>query len=227
MEKLKKKPSYSILNGQDFHYTVDTDYSYEYDCENEGCNSEGICRCGHIVDATVKNVDLSKIAKKLISRWMSIHTDITEYCIERILRISGIDNPCHWEVGTEWGYYGQEIKDVRILPNDVVDLQLEELFSLNDNNKILHVLKIEYGTILPKLKNRTWAVETISKEQLVYPQTDYLLKVKQQDISKYKNWKLPLGIVIPNGKKFSLIDGYHRCLASKGQSSIQVIVGRK
>ena len=50
----------------DFHYSgVEVNYDTRYSCEDYGCNQEGICRCGQIVDEQVTDVDLSYIVENV------------------------------------------------------------------------------------------------------------------------------------------------------------------
>ena len=50
-----------IRSKVNFQYIIDFDYNYEYSCEDSGCNSEGICRCGRIYEEKIKFVNINKL----------------------------------------------------------------------------------------------------------------------------------------------------------------------
>ena len=104
---------------KDFKYSVSYNYDTEYSCEESGCIEEGICRCGHITNTYLNNVDVSGVVAKIyseifdnsistkrhnaISSLWGISEEIEKYTIDRILRINKIWKPEFWEINvTGW-----------------------------------------------------------------------------------------------------------------------------
>jgi hypothetical protein len=225
------------IRGFNFKYCVEYDYDSYRNCENYGCNEEGICRCSTIENAHIVSVDVtnmvmsikdeyfdntkaSKRNSKINSVLGNITDDIDFYTIDRILRINGVWEPSNWDVQVCSGYYGQEIDDV-ILEDSVaskIEKQLEEAFDITDLTKrIEYLLILEYGYILPELKDCRYEVDTILRDKVIFGSEGQYRKVATEKLSHYsdKNYHSYRGIVIPKGDQYRLIDGYHRCFASE------------
>ena len=221
MKKVKKNKMFTIKD-YDFNYCgVHIDYDRIYNCENEGCYND-MCRCGRIEDAHVIDVNIANIVAQYKVK------GIDEYAVDRILRYNKIYIQNYWDVGVEGGYYGEEIKGVYL--NPIIASKIDEqvssvLFLKDDSLKIEELLRIEYGYLLDGLEGRTWTIEKINKNELIFGQDDYRKKLDKDAMAIYENYNLPRGIVIPKDDKYRLIDGYHRC--SAGKDNFKVIVGRK
>lgn len=229
-EKAEKKWS---LYDVSFRYSgVEYDYDSEYDCQENGCNDDCACRCGTIVNTRVTNVDLPRIAEEIIRDRLGYRVEIDPldtYCVERILRHHKAYEFGNYEVLTCGGYYGEEIDAVRLEKNEsTMELERSLISFFNPRKpckKIEFILDFEYDRVLPKLMGREWTIESIDRDRLDMGSRGQLKMVKNQDVSMYKGWKLPLGIAISSGKRYRLIDGYHRVEASKGDT-VLMVVGR-
>ena len=105
-----------MLKDITFQYNgVYVDYSNSYDCENYGCDDEGICRCGSIYDVCIESVDVSFIVKKIYDDFFEqgkvadrnnainevlygVGKDIDIYTIDRILRSYKIWENQNWDI---------------------------------------------------------------------------------------------------------------------------------
>lgn len=186
-------------------WIVDSEYSYSYDCEAYGCDS--ICRCSKIDHLKITKVDITG-TKDLFSDNKSLKkiSLLDWYCIDRLLRINKCYDVNLYEAHTVNGYYGEEIRDYDFSNKNILEKQITDLLSLNsDIDKIMFVLRNEYGYILPELELLTSA--NIQKVELnkITMNNGYMKKISQEyESSTIKD--LPIGILFDN----RLIDGYHR-----------------
>ena len=227
-----------MLKDITFQYSgVYVDYGYTYDCENYGCDEEGICRCGTINNEHIDSVDVSLIVKKIYDDFFAqgkaanrnnainevlygIGKDIDIYTIDRILRSYKIWENENWNIEVEGGYYGQEAGDVTIKESiaDKIDEELWTVFSLPTlKEKIEYLLKVEYGKVLPELSNCSYESITIDKDDVIFGVEKHLNKVMKKDLDFYsdKNYNGIRGIVVKSGDKWRIIDGYHRIFTTK------------
>jgi len=227
-----------MLKDIKFQYNgVYVDYSYTYDCENYGCDEEGICRCGSIKNECIESVDVSLIVKKIYDDFFEqgkaanrnnainevlygIGKDIDIYTIDRIIRSYKIWENDNWYIEVEGGYYGQEVNDVRIKESiaDKIEEELLIVFSLPSlKEKIEYLLKVEYGKILPELSNCNYESIVIDKDDVVFGVEKHLNKVMKKDLDFYsdKNYSGIRGIVVKSGDKWRIVDGYHRIFTTK------------
>jgi hypothetical protein len=215
-----------MLKTVDFYYGgVECDYSRIYDCENYGCESEGICRCGTIEDAVVNNIDFQRVNSEICKRYSA--ESITEvYCVERLIRIHELYSPEKWDVKIESGYYGQEIDGIFIIESvaNALEKDIDSLLKLRDGaQKFKYVLIQEYGYLLNGLQDKEDChIIEIDKKDIIL-QTEHYNKLDKNAVKSYEKHCLPLGIVVKKGDKFRLIDGYHRINSSKNDK-VEVIV---
>lgn len=66
--------------------------------------------------------------------------------------------------------------------------------------------------------------EKVHKDSLIFGAKDHYQKLDRERLAAYAKYPLPKGCVIPDGERFKVIDGYHRCAAAKG--TLSVFVGR-
>ena len=213
------------------------DYGYTYDCENYGCDEEGICRCGTINNEHIDSVDVSLIVKRIYDEFFEqgkaanrnnainevlygIGKDIDIYTIDRILRSYKIWENENWNIEVEGGYYGQEAGNVTIKESiaDKIDEELWTVFSLPSlKEKIEYLLKVEYGKILPELSNCNYESIVIDKDEVIFGVEKHLNKVMKKDLDFYadRNYSGIRGIVVKSGDKWRIVDGYHRIFTTK------------
>jgi len=227
-----------MLKDITFQYNgVYVDYNYNNDCENYGCDEEGICRCGTIYDEHVESVDVSLLVKKIYDDFFEqgkaadrnnaineilygIGKDIDIYTIDRILRSYKIWEGENWNLEVEGGYYGQEVGDVTIKESiaDKIEEELWIVFSLPTlKEKIEYLLKVEYGKILPEIADSNYESIVIDKDDIIFGVENHLKKVMKKDLDFYsdKNYNGIRGIVKKSGDKWRVIDGYHRIFSTK------------
>lgn len=219
------------MNKVDFHYSgVDITYDRsECTCDPDR-DSGDYCRRTRIISTKVKNVEIEKIKanltmlKKSGGKPLKLHP-LDNYCVDRLLRSHKIYDKDLWEIEVESGYYGEEIGGVFFKGQENLFADIEKLLKLQKNEeKMEFVLGREYGYILDVLKNKTWEISTIFKNQIVQKQETYHKKVEKCDF--YKDWKLPVCVVLDlSDGKYRMIDGYHRLVMSENDK-IDVIVAR-
>jgi hypothetical protein len=240
MKKMRKTKYPVKLEGYNFRYLVDVEYDTEYHCdEEENCDEEGnsfckndFCRCSTIENTRIeKGIDILYIVQAVLSPKSSI---IDEYCVERILRINKIydTDPYHDMLDIEVcrGYYGEEIGSVTLDRQIAkkIDEEVAKMLSLSDNDKIRYVLELEYGYVLESLKNLTFSIKEVDKENIIFAQKEYAKKLDKEMVEQYKDWNdLPRGICLKedNVEKYRIIDGYHRCMAATDK--LKIFVGEK
>ena len=227
-----------MLKDITFQYNgVYVDYGYTYDCENYGCDEEGICRCGTINNEHIDSVDVSLIVKRIYDEFFEqgkaanrnnainevlygIGKDIDIYTIDRILRSYKIWENENWDIEVDGGYYGQEAGNVTIKETiaDKIDEELWTVFSLPSlKEKIEYLLNVEYGKVLPELSNCNYESIVIDKDDVIFGVEKHLNKVMKKDLDFYsdKNYIGLRGIVVKSGDKWRIVDGYHRIFTTK------------
>ena len=238
-----------MLKDITFQYNgVYVDYGYTYDCENYGCDEEGICRCGTINNEHIDSVDVSLIVKRIYDEFFEqgkaanrnnainevlygIGKDIDIYTIDRILRSYKIWENENWDIEVDGGYYGQEAGNVTIKETiaDKIDEELWTVFSLPSlKEKIEYLLNVEYGKVLPELSNCNYESIVIDKDDVIFGVEKHLNKVMKKDLDFYsdKNYSGLRGIVVKSGDKWRIVDGYHRIFTTKWPK-IKVLVATK
>jgi len=215
----------------DYKYFLTINYGTENNCQESGCNEEGICRCTTIINPKVDCVKFSSLVEEIhkehFSNRKSLQRNntlnsvlygssekIDHYLIDRILRINKIFLNSNWTIDVSSGYYGQEIDRV-CLEYDLAKKISEEittgleLFSLKE--KIEYLLLLEYGRILENLKNCQWEIRNIPIQQISVPNKTHFNNCQESyEYYQIRNYNLIRGIVIQEGQMFRLIDGYHR-----------------
>jgi hypothetical protein len=211
---------------------VEIEYRREYNCENNGCDYEDICRCSYITEQSIESIDMTSVVnqiyyilfdKSLPSKrniildklLFDIDKDINIYTIDRIARNCKLYLPESWKINIYSGYYGQEIDSV-VLNSEVYydfESKLEMAFSLGLKERIEYILSLEYGYILPELENKNYKIVNINKSDIIFGNEEYLNKVSKKYLEHYSdvNYSGIRGIVFEKSGKYKLIDGYHRC----------------
>ncbi len=237
-----------MITGVNFSHFVNVEHDIEYSCEFSGCHEEGICRCGQIHNVVVKNLKFSDICKEIFDTYREnslvnkrnskinsvlhgITWDIDFYTVNRILVSNKLFLPQSWSPEIINGYYGQEIGDVLIESElaKKIDKEISAALDILDlSTRIEYLLELEYGGVLPELKNCSWEVIEIDKESLHYPSQRHKEIVLTKDLHFYTEpyYKGIRGIVVTKYGGYKLVDGYHRCLASKS-GEIKVLLANK
>lgn len=223
------------LVGFDFKYQLNVGYVTSNSCDVNGCFDEGICRCLEIYDCKVTGIkfneivdiiylsffDRSKSSKrnlKIDEILYGINEEINRYTIDRVLRSNKIWLDDCWEIQITNGYYGQEI-DIVILKNNLankIQNELDVAFNILDISKrVEHLLVLEYGKLLPHLQNLNWELIRLKKDDIDFPSKSHLDIVSKKDLDYYYSPKYNSvrAIVIKDGDRWKLIDGYHRLTA--------------
>lgn len=203
----------SIFNNISYAYGIERDYVVKRNCDNE-CDA-GYCRCTTIHSPTVKIDYKTFLTKELELRGDSIF----HYCVERLLSFHKAYQPDNYETVIERGYYGEEIGDTTFINMVALREDLQLLFDLeNEGEMIRFVLYREYGHLIEGLKDVTFEIITINKNQIVF-RNDYFSKIS--NVEEYKNWPFPVSLVkmvAPN--KYSIVDGFHREKVASGDFKV-------
>ena len=217
------------FDDKNFDDEVDYDFDIERDCEAEGCDE--ICRCSRYTNFTLDPC-FNEITEKLYEIVSKNYEDTKEdsgkvfeqYIIDRIARVHKLWDGDNFEVELWNGLYGDEVGGISLETNTFKEL--ENVFDLNDNSKrIEYILKLEYGYLLPELEGKTYKVETIKKEDIIFGSVGHYKKLDGSNLDHYSDNKYNgiRGLVIPVGDKYRLIDGYHRCFKTE-KDEVEVLV---
>lgn len=235
------------LINSDYKYDsiVYYDYRTENSCSESGCDDEGICRCGVITDTEVTKVDIELFSEsiykayhgndKASKRDAQINTvlfgtgkELDIYTIDRILRIHKVWESYNWTIKVVGGYYGQEIGDVTLdeTVRQKIESSINTALEISEFDKrVEYLLYLEYGYILPELEGCKYSIVDIPKSEIKIGSEGHSKKVESKDLTHYKDYNGIRGIVLSDGKKYRLIDGYHRI--STTNSYVRVIKAEK
>ena len=207
-KKIQTKPALERFFEDDHHYNLLLNYVSGYDCERYGCDQ--YCRCG-IIDTSSFTMEESHFEHLMKAYWGK-ESLATQYAIERALNtcLNSIDS---WDIQVCEGYYGQEIGKCVIdysVRRKLEGILEQILKATTDSKKIEICLTAEYGYLLEGVKDAQFEVVSISTKKIVFGQLEYTKKLSKDIIYKYQYYSLPLGIVIPDGEKYRVVDGYHR-----------------
>ena len=229
---IKTKTIIPKFERTNLQYDVDYDYiRSECTCNAYECND--YCRCTTIERAWVESINVNLIIYKLYKKYCEEHSDINEYCFDRICSAFKIYDKDYYEVESCGGYYGEEIGGVYFENEKKVVEAYNELLGLEtDLDKIRYVLKLEYSYLLDRLMYMTSAaIEEVNTEKIKLPQQEYFVKLSKEIIEDYKDRKLPVAVCIKHKDRFhdafdtyTLIDGYHRFIANQDRKANKIIV---
>lgn len=224
--------------GRDFKYCgVNYDYDNETSCSESGCDSDGYCRCGVIVNQRVENVNVCQMSDEVYKLYFdnSKSTDrnnkinsvlygtgkeLDIYCIDRVLRCHHIWDNDKWSISVEAGYYGQEMGAISIENTYAKKIQddVETVISLNTiKDKINFILNLEYGYLLPELDGCDYELVTININDVIFGSDGHYKKIQTQNVEHYVdiNYQGIRGVVKKEANdKYKIIDGYHRMYAA-------------
>jgi hypothetical protein len=237
-----------VILEKDFSWATKLSYDTEYYCDEYGCNEERICRCSVISNAQVTGVRFSDLNKEIFDEYRDNSTitkrnnklnsllhnityNIDWYTVNRILVANKLFLPQSWNINVFNGYYGQEIGEVTIEPELSIKIDTEvnnALEILDLQKRIEYLLTIEYGGVLPELKNCKWEEIEIDSDKIYYGNTRHRDNVLSKELDYYSDsqYKGIRGIVINKFGGYQVIDGYHRCLSTK-LSTVKVLRASK
>ena len=221
------------LSKVDFRHHVDCDYDTHRNCREHGCD-DGICRCSTIHNARITHVDINDIILEIYGVYFNNDTETKRdtainsvlfgidrqmdlYTIDRILRAYKIWRSESWDIEITWGYYGQEIESINLNVEIVerIEQDLDIAFSIEDfNGRIEYLLGVEYGYLLPELENCKYELMDIKKSDIIFGSINHYKKLEKCDYYNDLRYNNIRGIVIENGGKYRLIDGYHRVFST-------------
>jgi hypothetical protein len=223
-----KNKDYYCSNPFAYYFSgVEYESDYEYPCQNgSDCCDNDYCRCGIVTNANVKSVDIDALISNLFTKSKDTNV-ISQYCVDRLIRNSDLKDTASWEVSVSGGYYGQEtngcVPNQKIIDSLVKDFT--EILNKKDYSKIKHCLKSEYGFLLSDLVNmkklELKEVKTFDVELL---NNNYSRKINRKFVDQYNNFILPRAVCVKIGKKFKVIDGYHRMLSAINQKLEKVSI---
>lgn len=231
------------LSKYNFSHLVEHTYDDITNCDEYGCHEEGICRCSKIINQKIQSINITAICDELYRKYFDnsittkrnnkidsllgdITTDVNKYTLDRILRINKLFDTTKFTIDVINGYYGEEIGDI-LIKEDIankIENQLSVAFNIfNLNERVIYLLHLEYGYLLPELKSAKFSIQTIRKDELVFGSKSQSNKVSEKKLNYYQNYGLMKGVVLKTDSGFRLIDGYHRCSVSDSES-LKVIV---
>lgn len=231
---------------RDFRYCgVDCDYDSSSTCEESGCDY--ICRCSTIENAKISYVDVSQIVSEIYNEFFDnsistkrdckinsvfgISKEMDIYTIDRIVRYHKIWDSENWNIDINNGYYGEEVSSI-CLSDDIaskIEDKIETALLIDDiNSRVEYLLKLEYGYLLPELKSCSFEVVSVLKEDIIFGSVNHYKKISTEDLEHYSDSKYSgiRGVVIEDGKKFKIIDGYHRVFKTK-LDKVMIIKGKR
>lgn len=220
----------------DFKYCVEWLDKGRYDCENHGCNDEGICRCYQIESVEINHISIRKVTDQIFRDLFDIGSDswkreqklfdliydtdldmlyFWQYCINRILTINKVWNKSNWSPKWSGGYYGDEIDSISIKKSvfDKINLELSKIQSIATLPGIIqHLITLEYGHLLDKLLNKNYTIKEVDVDDIYFPQDKHYQKVLSKDLSYLEDSREDdiQGICLEENNKYNVVDGYHR-----------------
>lgn len=215
-------------------------YDVEYDYDRSPCTCDAYerndyCRCTTIDRAWVESINVQDIIHKLyrIHSKCKEHSEINEYCFDRICSIFKIYDKDYYEVESCGGYYGEEIGGVYFENEEkIVEAYNKVLELISDIEKIKYILELEYGYLIDRVTDSTVAtIKIVNTEKIKLPQKEYFVRLNKDIIEDYKDRKLPVAVCVEEKDRFYdvfdryiLIDGYHRFVANKNRNVNKIIV---
>jgi hypothetical protein len=218
-------------------------YTRKYNCPTLNTKPciEKSCYCSYIDEFFVINVDFNKIIEKIFENFytkstfterllklkflIGNNTKATEYyIIDRLCSFYKIWNIESYIPNIYKGYYGEEVDGV-FLKKEIADKIEDEFNKISKfdklEDKIYYLLNLEYGYILPILKNKKITIEKIYKGQININNIEYLENEKNSIF--YKPHGIS-GILFKNcNNNFILIDGYHRYLNDNSKKTLYIV----
>jgi hypothetical protein len=224
----------------DFKYSLRYNDYGDYSCEESGCHDEGICRCYRINEIQINSVNISSITESI---FIQLHKNdsrhkrdkaltnilydydidlVNKYCIHRVLTICKIWDIDNWNAKVTGGYYGDEVGDISI-EEDIFKEVSKHIDSIMDletlKDKIDYVLKLEYGFILDKIKDKDYHIVVVESNDLDFGQDKHYKNVLHKTLDYYSDREYLgnsiRGVAYLDNGKWRVVDGYHRLTQTK------------
>lgn len=212
-------------------YSMNFNYSgvdIKYDRDDSGCDcSPDYCRCSRIVNARVEKISINGIVDVLFQG--KAKDDFLKYCVYQILSHSPYTKPDTYDILTTGGYYGEEIDKVKAKGMKITIDELQNLCALKTNNeRLLYVLKHEYGYVLDGLKSLDYTLQNIKVSDIVISQPKHFQKLDKTRIDFYTTEENFTCVCKEEEGVYYLIDGYHRLAAAEkaNKTKIEAVVGK-
>ena len=179
------------------------------------------CRCGQITPTGIEGVHFESMAHEIAK--INGKDSVFGYCVERSLRLMGLDNYEAWEIGVEDDYYGQIIGNVSLesaKEQEVLSSLLELEACRTPSDMIRLALKREYGYVLPKLESVVFQLRKVPLKNVIVPNPANYLKTATIGSYEFYGTHRTTGTEFPLvvlDAEMQLVDGYHRLKAVSGR----------
>ena len=203
-----------------FQYCVNGHINVAYDCANNGCAEEGICRCGEIVDYDIYDIDVNSCVQAIQENLeLSKKDKMLIYGIGRIFRILGLYDPTLYTWNASNSYYGEEIDSVYLDSAKEKNLIQTIKQFVKTSDKMGFLMKMEYGDIPSEHENKDFHIIEIPLSYIHPGNPNHSDKIKNEK-NPYEDYSVDiLGVVkMINPTTYRLVDGYHRYAAEIGKT---------
>jgi hypothetical protein len=225
--------------------TINFSYERKFNCPVYYLDScvESSCRCSYIDNIVINNINFNKIVSiiydffydksmqtkrffKLNFILNNIDSKIEMYVIQRICSIYKLWSEQSYIPNIEDSYYGKNIKGFKIKEEIIyiVNEKIKEISSIYSlEEKVYKLLELEYGYILPNIKNKKMKLIKLNKYEITYPNKEYYTKLSSNPLENYDNFNGIHGVVYKDSTNYYLVDGYNR-ISSTNKKNINVIL---
>lgn len=227
--------------------TLDTRWSYS--CNESGCDSEGICRCGEISHKSVTNVVMQRVVDQIVEMTFGTmdqqkrresrinellglpDTELLKYAVDRICRSYKLWSPEKWDIHVSPGYYGEEVEGVYIeedTAKEIIDEIVRVCQMQNVEDIIEALMLLEYGSVHQDLQNCIYEEAMVDLEKIKFGAKQHLKNVRKKNTDHYSDdrYKGIRGVVVPIEGGYKAIDGYHRMNSTK-LKIVKVLIAKK
>jgi hypothetical protein len=200
---------------------VEVDCRYEIDAINHDSSTQA-----KVKDPMIESVYTPQLARH-IGTSLGSYNELEIYFIERVLVLNKIYNHKFWDISIRGGgKFGEEVGTAKLRTHvaAMVSAQICEVLMLRSlSNRVKYLLTLEYGYMLPSLASRTWSLEKVNKDAMVFRNRNRFERLDRTMVELYKTYPFPRAICILEDSKYRVIDGYHRCAGVGG--ALSVILG--
>jgi len=222
---------FEFNTSKNLKHTLNYDTIGDYPCRKIGNSDycDGVCRCYTISSVEINTSPCeagSVLLSILVRDWKNIEDNnrLKFYCLERAFR----KHFCGEMFEATWssGYYGDEVDSITIDKSSSAwadflrDVNQVFILGKPDLQEIVQrTLLIEYHILLKKIQEvDSWEIKSLHMKDVEADQR-VLSQVDQQIAQGYLR-EPPLhevqGVAIFDGKKYRIIDGFHRFAAWSG-----------
>lgn len=212
----------------DFKYLVNYDYETSYPCD-DGCKND-YCRCSRIENIRVETILFNSILSELF-KYFDVKSSLKNYrkmyAIERIAVIGGILDKMQYDFDIRMSYYGEEVFGVEFENFEYIKENVERILKIEDRIEfIFELLKLEYGYVLESLKDKKLVITDVNSDDISFGVQTHYNKLNKYILDTYSkvDFPYPKGIVLYDGNKYNVVDGYHRIAACKNNKDKEIRV---